>query len=95
MSDPTYTVRHVQRLLHMGKTATYEVIKAADFPSPVLVGKAYLWTRAEVMTWFEGQPRGVKTPRLRTARVESAALAPAGPTAHTVPYQPRRRGRAA
>lgn len=47
-----------ERVLHLKRTATYEVVSRADFPCAVdMGGRHRLWVTAEVLAWIDRLPR--------------------------------------
>ena len=44
---------HVESLIALRKTAIYEMMKAGDFPRPVVLGpRARGWIEGEVLSWI-------------------------------------------
>lgn len=45
----------LQCRIGIGKTKIYAMIKSGDFPEPVKIGKASLWSSEKVTEWIEEQ----------------------------------------
>ena len=78
-SVPIWTIEHVAAVLDPSVDAAREYTYRDDFPRPRDGFRKNLWTREEVLSWFDGLPR---KPRGRatasTATVARAASRPAG-----------------
>lgn len=50
------TTKDLQVLLRLGRTATYDITRRADFPKIVPIGKTvYRWYATDVYAWLDAQ----------------------------------------
>lgn len=88
---PIYTIETIALLFGVKVDTAREYTYRSDFPAPRALGARNLWTRAEVLAWFDELPR--------RQRETTGATAPGSQTAaaavsRSSGYTPRNRRRA-
>jgi len=92
-TDPLWAIEHLARLCRVEVDTARELTYRTDFPTPIKIGRRWLWFPAEVLAWTAEQKRYTTGERKRGAGEPAAEPAPA-PTP-VRPYKPRRKPGAA
>ncbi|SPY08084.1 MULTISPECIES: helix-turn-helix transcriptional regulator [Oligella] len=46
-------IKDLQKIVKLGKTTIYDLIKKGEFPQPKRVGRRSLWDISEIQVWVE------------------------------------------
>lgn len=46
-------IRDLQKIVGLGKTTIYDLIKKREFPEPKRVGRRSLWDMSEIQGWVD------------------------------------------